>query len=274
MDGIVNIKVSGNYISKDSKIAGVRGQGNTAKLAISFDEGWDEYAKTVTFYDARGANPVERTLTLDLLENMADDIRAYVLPIPFEPMAEAGYMTFIIDGYVDGEGDVKHKRMRSVSDTLEVKDSPDSRVTVDITPTQAEQLQTQVEKIKSDIQDVAVAKQEATASAESAKKNAEKAAESVGKVSYIGENGNWYAWDGVNGEFYDTGIKAQAGSTVYCGDNPPEEADVWIQPTDDAEDDKADDILKTHILLKDHETNAIYTLYVSNGELRIKEGEV
>ncbi len=41
------------------------------RLRISFDDGWDGYAKKVTFWDARGKNPVERTLTVDLLENAA-----------------------------------------------------------------------------------------------------------------------------------------------------------------------------------------------------------
>ena len=263
MDGIVRIKVSGNHISKDSKTAGVRGEGNSTSLVITFDEGWDDYAKTVTFWDARGENPVERTLTTDLLENINNSTRIYKLPIPYEPMAEAGYMTFIIDGYVDG------KRKRSVSDTLEVKDTPDSRVTHDVTPTQAEQLQAEIDRIKDDIQGVAKANTEAKASAESAKNNAEKAEASVGKTSYVGDNGNWYEWNAEKGEFYDTGVKAQAGSTVYLGDAPPDDADVWIDPDGDIEEET-----KERLLLKDQTTGSTYILYVTNGELRIKEGGV
>lgn len=259
MDGIVRINVSGNHISKDSKTAGVRGEGNSKSLVITFDESWDEYAKTVTFWDARGENPIERTLTTDLLENINDSIRIYKLPIPYEPMAVAGYMTFQIDGYIDG------KRKRSVSDTLEVKDSPDSRVTHDATPTQAEQLQAEIDRIKGDIQGVAQANTEAKASAKSAKQDAEKAEASVGKTSYIGVNGNWYSWDVEKGEFVDTGVKAQAGSTVYYGAAPPpENADVWIDPDGDADDE---------IFLQDQETKQVYSLYVRNGELRIKEKE-
>ena len=71
---------------------------------------------------------------------------------------------------------------------------------------------------------------EATKAAGEAAKAKEKAELSVGKTSYIGENGNWYAWNGVKEIFYDTGIRAQAGSLVYYGDNPPEDADVWIDP--------------------------------------------
>ena len=260
MDRIVRINVSGNYISKDSKTAGVRGEGNSTSLVITFDEGWDDYAKTVTFWDARGENPVERTLTTDLLENINDSTRIYKLPIPYEAMAEVGYMTFIIDGYVDG------KRKRSASDTLEVKYSPDSRVTADATPTEVERMQASLEKIIQDIQSASIASTSARASAESAKEDAEKAEIAVGKTSYIGDNGNWYAWDGDKGEWYDTGVKAQAGSTVYVGDNPPDNASVWIDPNGIAAEDE--------VLLKDQETNQIFKLYVINGELRIKEVEV
>ena len=235
MDGIVKVKVSGNHISKDSKLAGVRGEGNSTKLKITFDEGWDKYAKTITFYDARGTNSVERTLTTDLIDGIEGDARTYTVPIPYEAMTESGNMTFIIDGYVDG------KRKRSVSDNLEVKYSPDSRATTDPTPTQVEQLQSEIDKIKDDIQNAAISKSEAAESAENAEQSAKRAEASVGKTSYIGENGNWYAWDGVNGVFYDTGITAQAGSTVYYGDNPPADADIWICPThDDAADEEID----------------------------------
>lgn len=241
MDRIIEVKVGGNYLSKDSKNAGVKGEGNVTNLRITFDEGWDGYAKKVTFWDARGLNPVARTLTTDLLEDITESTLIYLVPIPPEPMAEAGMMTFVIDGYVDG------KRQRSLSDALEVKDAPiadDAGEPTDPTPTQAEQLQEQIDTIIDDIQTAAISAESAKESADIATEKATEATkassqaeayalqakESVGKTSYIGENGNWYAWDLTLGEFYDTGVKAQAGSIVWLGANPPEEADVWIDP--------------------------------------------
>ena len=144
MDRIINVKVGGNYLSKDNKNAGVRGEANVTKLRISFDEGWDNFAKSVTFWDARGANPVQRTLTTDLLENISENTRVYLVPIPAEPMTEAGTLTFVIDGYTDG------KVQRSFADKLEVKDAPitdSAEEPADPTPTQAEQLQTQIDGI-------------------------------------------------------------------------------------------------------------------------------
>lgn len=273
MDRIINVKVGGNHLSKDNKNAGVRGEANVTSLRITFDEGWVSWAKKVTFWDALGNNPVERTLTLGLLEDIKQSARIYIVPIPGEAMAEAGELTFVIDGYDEG------KRQRSIADTLVVKDAPiadNAGQPTDPTPTQAEQLQGQIDDLMFDIQgeviqvaklksETNVIKDETAAIADQAResalsaqlsasqsdyaatqsdyhaKKAEleaaeaeyariKAHEALGKTNYIGENGNWFAWDSVAGAFYDTKVKAQSGSTVYCGENPPDDADVWIFP--------------------------------------------
>ena len=229
MDRIVEVKVFGNHLTKDSKNAGTKGEANVTRLRITFDESWDGCAKDVVFWDAYGQNPVKITLTTTLLENIVNSTRVYLVPIPAEAMARAGLMTFAIKGVLGGS------RQVSIESKLEVKDSPDILEPVDITPTQAEQLQTEVEAIKGDIQGVAIAHKETTESAAIAKESADRAVATVGKASYIGEDGNWYAWDVDKSEFYDTGVKAQAGSTVYCGSNPPEDAEVWIDPDGDAD---------------------------------------
>lgn len=72
-------------------------ESNVTELRIEFDEGWDNYAKTVTFWNALMANPVKRILTTNLLE--AGSTRVYIVPIPGEALTEAGDMTFVIDGY-------------------------------------------------------------------------------------------------------------------------------------------------------------------------------
>lgn len=157
MDRVINIKVGGNYISKDNKNAGVTGEGNVTNLRITFDEGWKYYAKTVTFWDAHGGNPVKRVETVDLIEDIAADTLTYITPIPPEPLAIAGEMTFVIDGYLDG------KRQRSISDKLVVKESPmtdNAGEPTDPTAEPYEQLQSEIEKIKQDIQDTAKAKEE------------------------------------------------------------------------------------------------------------------
>lgn len=248
MDRIINVKVGGNHLSKDSKNAGVRGEANVTRLRITFDEGWDGFAKTVTFWDAQGNNPVKRIQGVDLIEDIVNDQRTYVTPIPKEPLAIAGELTFAIDGYIDG------KRQKSVADKLVVKDSPnsdDATQPTDPTPTQAEQLQGEIDRMFSEIHLAVEAKESAEQAQAMAKENeatsreeaakalesatyaqfyANQAQDAVGKNSYIGVDGYWYSWDSPHSMFVNTWVKAQAGSTVYCGDNPPIEAEVWIDP--------------------------------------------
>ena len=287
MDRIINVKVGGNYLSKDNKNAGVRGEANVTNLRITFDEGWDGYAKTVTFFDAYGNNPVKRTLTADLVENMAENARIYLVPIPKEPLAIAGELTFVVEGYVEG------KRQRSIADKLVVKDSPDTDNAgepTDPTPDQIEQLQEQIDKIMGDVQKAAISEQNAKTSEENAKiseenakdsednalnysNDANKSSQNASKAARRAEiaithnpqiiNGYWHIWDTEKETYTDTGIKAQAGSTVYCGDNPPADADVWVNPL-------AGDITDVVVVITTdkHYGDAIYTLlndYIVSG---------
>lgn len=271
MDRIINVKVGGNHLSKDNKNAGVKGEANVTKLRITFDEGWDGYAKTVTFFDALGGNPVKRLLTVDLIEDIVNDTRTYITSIPKEPLAIAGEMIFIIDGFYgefvkneNGDYEIayadKSKRQRSIADKLVVKDAPNTDTAgepTDPTPTEPEQWQAQIEKIKDDIQQVAISKEETAEYAEDARGSVDAAAfySNQAVESYHGAaiasnqaiaaaekaetaikheptiiDGYWHVWDATNKQYVDTGVKAQSGSTVHYGDNPPDDADVWIDP--------------------------------------------
>ena len=184
MDRIINVKVGGNHLSKDNKYAGVRGEANVTNLRITFDEGWDFYSKTVTFWDAHGNNPVKRVETVDLIEDIANDKRTYLTPIPAEPLAIAGEMTFVIDGYLDG------KRQRSISDKLIVRDAPiaaNAGEPSDPTPDLANQLQVQIDKILSDIQSASTAKEDARKSAESAEEDATSAENAMNSAKEYAE---------------------------------------------------------------------------------------
>ncbi len=238
MDRIINVKVSGHHLSKDNNNAGARGEANVTLLRITFDESWSYFAKTITFWDARGANPVNRTLTTDIIENIADGPNVYIVPIPQEPLAVAGKLTFVIDGFVDS------KRQRSVCDELVVEDSPVTASNpIDPTPTQAEQLQTQIDDIIGTIQDAVLAEVNANAASRAAENSANNASDSASiaiqvleavkgyaedaevhsnkaqnaanTAPYIGDNGNWFSWDKDTESFYDTGVLAQADSQAY-----------------------------------------------------------
>lgn len=185
MDRIINISVGGNYLKKDKKSAGVRGEANVTSLRITFDAGWDNYAKKVTFLDARGLNPVNITLGVNLIEDIAKNKRVYIVPIPAEPMAISGELTFIIEGTLD------NKIQKSFADRLEVKDAPDTAGavnSVDPTPSEIEQMQTEIEFIK----------------------------ETFGKSSYVGEDGVVYVWSDEKGEYVPLqAIKGEDGKTAY-----------------------------------------------------------
>lgn len=185
MDRIINVSVGGNYLKKDKKVAGVRGEANVTRLRIAFDNGWDNYAKKVTFLDARGQNPVNVTLGVELLEDVSKDKRVYLVPIPAEPMAISGELTFIIEGVLD------NKIQKSFADRLEVKDAPDTDNavnTVDPTPSELAQLQNEIEFIK----------------------------QTFGKSSYIGDNGTVYVWSEESGKYVPLkAIRGEDGKSAY-----------------------------------------------------------
>lgn len=250
MDRIINVKVGGNYLSKDNKNAGVRGEANVTKLRISFDEGWDGYAIKVIFWNARGLNPVSILLEPHLEESRL----VYLVPIPAEPMKETGKLTFVIEGSIDD------KVQRSLSDTLEVKESPIAENVgqpVPPTPDELTQVRQEIAKIKDDVIEAKEASADAATNATIATNAAEeaymwtdnaqgysstaedyarKAEESYNKAETAIKkypeivDGYWHIWDVATKTYINTGIRAQAGSTVYMGDIPPDEADVWINP--------------------------------------------
>lgn len=173
MDRIIEVKVNGHHLSKDNRVGGVQGEANVTALRIEFDEGWDGYAKTVTFYNALGENPVKRILTADLLEDITASTRIYLCYIPGEALTEAGWFEFVIDGYIDG------KRQRSLSDQLEVKYAPiadNADEPVDPTPSQTEQIQLQIDTILDDMAEQAVIAHEAAAAAKLSEEDAKASA--------------------------------------------------------------------------------------------------
>ena len=224
MDRIIEVKVNGNYLTKDSRIAGVQHEANATNMRIEFDAGWDGFAKKVTFWDANGMNPVERTLTADLLEDITVSARIYLCPIPGEAMAESGECTFIIDGYVDG------KRQRSISDTMEVRYAPfieEAGEPSDPTPTQAEQLQVQIDTILEDMAEEAIKAVNAKTAAETAQtaaetaqgkaEDAQTAAETAqSKAETAGENAKVWAEGGWITQ--EDGVSYQTAGAKYYRD--------------------------------------------------------
>lgn len=245
----INIVVDGSHLTKDRGTAGVQHEGNSTMLRIKFDESWDNLAKSVTWWNARGLNPVVRVLTTDLLEDIKTSTRVYLCPIPAEPLTDAGMCTFVIDGFLDG------KRQRSISDQLKVTAAPyaaQAGKTADPTPTQAEQLQAQMERILPDIQANTVRAETARTGAESAAARAETAR------------------SGVEGYFTSTQENAQksaqsaAAAVVSAGD-----AKAWAEKAQAEAERAAVPAVEGvyNIVLADRVTGEKYALIVERGVL-------
>lgn len=215
MDRIINIKVFGNHMTKDSKTAGVRGEGNNTKLRITFDEGWNGYAKEAVFWDAYGENPVK--ILLGSSHNTEGDGRIFVVPIPTEPMARAGMLTFTIYGITDNVKQV------SVSGELEVKDSPTIMQPLPPSPSDLQQIQGELEYIKGNILNAVKAKE----SIENMRVSAERLP--TGENAYVNKK---VVNDVVNLHFgLPAGEKGATGSSgVYIGSEAPTDpnVNVWI----------------------------------------------
>lgn len=251
MDRIIEIKVYGNHVSKDGKYAGVKGEANVTNLRITFDESWDNYEKEVVFWDAYGENPVRIVLTTTLIENIENSTRVYIVPIPAEPMARAGMLTFTIYGCVD------NKKQIGVTTQLEVKDSPEILQPVDPTPSELEQIQTQFEAVKGDLQKALVATDKINNMSVSAETLAE------GEEAFVEKSEN----NGVANIHF--GIpKGKTGKTgisgVHIGNDEPSDPDinVWIIPTEDEEGDHVpvamnEDAAAEHVIVSIKEFGAV-----------------
>lgn len=247
MDGIIEVRVGGSHLSKDNQKAGLRGEANVCKLRISFDESWDGYIKEVVFWDAHGGNPVKRTLTELNLEDIIKSTRVFLVSIPQEALVEAGEMTFVVEGRKENQ----IKRVQGKLTVIYAPDSIEASEPTDPELTEIQEINARLEIIINEIQLVSGAvietrgykdetfeqSQLAKGYADNAQSYQDKAYEymveaekSVGKTSYIGSDGFWYEYDSKKHEFYNTGVRAQAGSMVWYGDNPPDEASVWIDP--------------------------------------------
>lgn len=137
-----HMMVTGDSVTLDSAVAGVRGSGNADKLVVSFDESWDGFAKTACWWDAHGVQAGDpSTLTFDKLSDYPADVRTYILVVPPEPLRHAGRCRLVIDGWKDGA------RGRTLTQELDVVDAPDPVPARAIAANQDTTLQAQIDAI-------------------------------------------------------------------------------------------------------------------------------
>lgn len=156
---IVNMTVTGDLVEVDGSVVGVQGSGNADTLRLTFDAVWDGWAKTAVWWDAHGSEAVSRTLTADLLEDVAVSVRRYLLPVPPEALRYGGPCNLVVDGYRDG------KRGRTVTQTFDVARAPTRAAVAGgavTSPTDMEQMQRQVDELLGQLQSVLSAEDERT----------------------------------------------------------------------------------------------------------------
>ncbi len=154
MDRTIHVTVNGEFVKKDSKNAGVRGEGNAAKLHITMSEDWRQYSKRLIWRNALGENPVSVLLyksVAELVVTQAEgdggetaDPLVFDTPIPSEPMAVDGWCSFTIEGFRDSDPTAV---AIAVTDYLLVKPNDSFGAPAEPTPTQAQQLQVQIDRI-------------------------------------------------------------------------------------------------------------------------------
>lgn len=210
MDRVIEIKVNGYFLTKDSSVAGVQGEANSNYLRIEFDPSWDGYAKTIVWLDANGENPTARILTTDQLEEIRDSTRIYLTQIPGEAMTQWGETVFAIDGYING------KRQRSIYGKLLVQPGNADVTLEDVTPSQAEQLQVQIDMILETIRDAVLAGDRAEEAAKNAgiseanaKESEKNAAASAGAASESARASATYAT-----QAYESSLKSYNAAKI------------------------------------------------------------
>lgn len=138
MENIININVSGQFISKSGKNAGGAGSGNSTVLKITFGSEWDAFAKRIIWRDARGENETSVLLSAGLTD------KAYTTVIPPEAVKYTGWCSFTIEGYYSG---FPQRAVRSISDKLFVAYAEGAEECAELTPPESMQLHEEFEQL-------------------------------------------------------------------------------------------------------------------------------
>lgn len=133
MARIINVEITGQFVRKDSKNAGVMGEGNVTTIHITMDNSWSGYGKRIVWRDANGENPV----SIVLMEPANNGLMFDTL-IPSEPLALPGWCSFTLEGYKEKDG--VHSVSMSVSDNLFVEESDSYYKPAEPTPSQTQQI--------------------------------------------------------------------------------------------------------------------------------------
>ena len=131
----INVTVTGQFVQKDTKNAGVMGEGNVTALHLTLDDTWAGYGKRVVWRDAAGENPVAVVLVPDAAAADSLDLET---AIPAEALALPGWCSFTLEGYKEENG--VHTVALTVSDHLFVAEADGYHSPAEPTPSQGQQI--------------------------------------------------------------------------------------------------------------------------------------
>ena len=152
---IINVKVDGFRVKKDSRIGGAQDEGNVTTMRFLLDPSWDDVSSVkVVFWNAKGENPTTVLLYEQIDGNL--DNRVLECKIPFEAMKEVGEASYSLVGtWIDGDSVLK--RQRTVDDSFVVLPAGETKdVSNASTPTaeEMEQVKAEMGKISKNVNEL------------------------------------------------------------------------------------------------------------------------
>lgn len=133
----IEVRITGMFVHKDDKNAGVQGEGNATQLHITFDATWDGYGKRLIWRNAQGQDPVSLVLAQPEEDTQ---VRAYTTPIPAEALKLPGWCSFTVEGYRSGAEGEADSAALTVRDYLQVMENDSYYSPAQPTPTEAQQI--------------------------------------------------------------------------------------------------------------------------------------
>ncbi len=148
---IIKCQVANEFIKGAGRVIGAAGSHDDVELELDFSPMWDGTSKRIVWFDALGENPVLSVLTTNLLVPGTSNI--YRVPVPPEAKAVEGNMLLTIRGaeVKDGKETRAVVAATATFTVLPAVWDPFAEEALDVSPSQADQLQAQIEDIKVDI---------------------------------------------------------------------------------------------------------------------------
>lgn len=273
---IIKCQVVNEFIKGAGQVIGAAGSHDDVELELEFSPMWDGTSKRIVWFDALGENPVITILTTNLLVPGTDN--TYRVPTPPEAKALDGNMMLTIRGaaVVDGVETRAVVAATAMFRVLPAIWDPLANESMDITPSQADQLQAQIEDLKQDVVKAAQASDaldktlRAQAKAEEARDLSKTyASRSAG---YMDEAGKQSALAGAHASTALQAVQQAQAEVKYAATEADRAEDAAAQAQAEAERVTVPAAAGVYnFILQDRATGQRYALLVENGLICVLE---